>query len=273
MVAKLVKGIVALEDTLVWRTDVRMSILQFSLPYDPLSPKPLLGISPLDPSEWLMVDEAYAGQVAEKQRVLAAHRSDVLMQEPVADEAADELLSEVTGHLLRDHKGFELDGQMMTCPDGRQVDCSGSPLEVLGGLVQEDLCILQKPEGQDEHIFTAGLLAFPASWRLKDKFMQPLTLIHVPVGEYDDVMAKRVQRLFDGIQVGRPLWRFNALWYQAPDLHQPRAMDERRPHVGPNGPYMRSERQTLLRLPLTGAVVFGIHTFVVRRSSLGLAEQ
>lgn len=220
-----------------------------------------------------MIDEAYAGQIAEKRRLLEAHRSEVLMQNPVASEAADELLSEVTQHLLRDHSGFELNGHVMSCPDGREVDCRAEPLEVLGGLVQEDLCILQKLDGQDEHIFTAGLLAFPASWRLKDKFMQPLTLIHVPVGEYDDLMAKRVQRLFDGIQVGRPLWRFNALWYLDPDLHQPRATEDKRPHTGPNGPYMRSERQTLLRLPLTGAVVFGIHTFVVRRSDLGLAEQ
>ena len=33
------------------------------------------------------------------------------------------------------------------------------------------------------------------------------------------------------------------------------------------GPYIRSERQTLCRLPKTGAVVFGIHTFVLRNQT------
>jgi len=32
-----------------------------------------------------------------------------------------------------------------------------------------------------------------------------------------------------------------------------------------SAPYLRSERQSILRLPDTGAVVFSIHTYVVAR--------
>ena len=53
--------------------------------------------------------------------------------------------------------------------------------------------------------------------------------IHDPVDPYNDQIAKRVQRLFDGIQVDRPLWRFNALHYADPALFQPRSMYARRP--------------------------------------------
>lgn len=243
-------------------------ILQTSIPFDPLVEKPLPGIAPLEPERWIWVDDAYAAQIAHKADILRKHRDDVLMQDDAAEDAAHELLSLVVAHLQADHAGFVVEGQFMQCPDGRQVDLSDEPLVVLSKLVQSDLCILQKPEGADEHILTAGLLAFPASWRLSEKFMRPLTGIHVPVRSYDENIAKRVQRLFDGIRVGRPLWRNNALWYEDPELYQPRSSDEPRPISGHRGPYMRSERQTLLRLPLSGAIVFGIHTFVLKAEDL-----
>ena len=79
-------------------------------------------------------------------------------------------------------------------------------------------------------------------------------------------MARRVQRLFDGVREGRPLWRFNALWYDDPTLFQPRPENAPRAAIDRSkAPYFRSERQSLVRLPQTGAVVFSIHTYVVAR--------
>ncbi|MDB2476176.1 DUF3445 domain-containing protein, partial [Paracoccaceae bacterium] len=52
--------------------------------------------------------------------------------------------------------------------------------------------------------------------------------------------------------------------YADPALFQPRSMYARRPgEKRHTARYLRSERQTLIRLAKTGAVVFGIHTFVV----------
>ena len=133
--------------------------------------------------------------------------------------------------------------------------------------MQEDLCILQKCG--DEHVLTGAVLCFPASWTLSEKFMRPLIGIHDPVAEYDARLATRVQRLFDGVQVGRPLWRFNALWYSDPALHQPRSSSARREaHSAEEGAYLRSERQCILRLPRTNAVIFSIHSFVLKRADV-----
>lgn len=243
-------------------------ILQRQLPYDPLDPRPLPGIQPLEPTDWLLVDEAYAGQMARKAEVLAQHRDAVLRRDPMADAALAELLEEVLG-FLDGQPGFHRQGDVMTTPDGRHVALRGAcELEVLSQLLQEDLCLMQKPEGADEHILSAALLCFPASWSLRQKYLRPLIGIHQPVEEYDATMARRVQRLFDGVQAGRPLWRFNALWYLDAELHQPRTEEDRRPQTGPEGQFLRSERQTLWRLPISGAVVFGIHTYVVRREDV-----
>ncbi|MEL6610300.1 MAG: DUF3445 domain-containing protein [Pseudomonadota bacterium] len=222
-------------------------ILQTQLPYPGWETRKLPGVQPLDPAEWIVFDEAEPAQLREKARLLATNRAEVLATVPGSEAAQAEALEAVLTHLARDH--------------GRHPDVSGPPLEALSRIVQDDIVIMEK-QG-DEHVLTAALLCFPASWRLSEKIGRPLGAIHDPVASYDSNVARRVQRLFDGLQVGRPLWRWNTLWYDDPALFQPRSASEPRHH--PDGaPFFRSERQCLVRLPRTGAVVFSIHTYVLR---------
>lgn len=238
------------------------AILQHSLPYDPFAPRPLPGIQPLAPQDWLIFDEACAGQMAERDRLLDNHRDAVLAIDPAAEPAAQELLDMVLA------AAYPTAGSTAQRPDGVTVTIDrADPMDTLGRLVQEDLCILQKRG--DEHVLTAAVLCFPASWRLDEKFLRPLTDIHMPVEEYDGNLARRVQRLFDGVRPGRPLWRINALWYADPALHQPRSIHDRREErAATSADYLRSEKQSILRLPRTDAVVFSIHTFVLPRSAV-----
>ena len=160
--------------------------------------------------------------------------------------------------------GFVRKDDGIICPDGLRVDLHGdTPLAVLGRVVQEDVCIMERRG--EEHVLTAAVLCFPASWRLSEKIGRPLTDIHAPVEAYDALLARRVQRLFDGVQAGRPLWRSNRLWYEDAELHQPRSVQSpRRVDLGERAArYQRAERQCILRLPRTGACVFTIHTYVV----------
>jgi hypothetical protein len=139
------------------------------------------------------------------------------------------------------------------------------PLLTLGRLVQEDLCLMDSVGG--EHVLTGAVLCFPASWTLAQKIGRPLSDIHMPVPSYDEGITRRVQRMFDAIRPEQPLWRANALLYDDPTLFQPRREGVPRPRPVEKT-YLRSERQCLLRLPETRAVVFTIHTFVLRRSDL-----
>lgn len=238
-------------------------VLQKSLPYDPLDQRALPGIQPLDPDDWLIRDDAFAGQMAERDRLLRERRADVVAMDEGARPAAEELLDLVL------ERSFS-PADAVTRADGVVVPIDrGDPLGTLGRLVQEDLCLMEKRGDEGEHVLTGAVLCFPASWNLDEKFMRPLVGIHEPVEDYDAGIAARVQRLFDGIQVGRPLWRFNALWYDDPDLFQPRRADQRREKPDATGAeYLRSERQCLLRLPRTRAVVFSIHTYVLARADV-----
>jgi hypothetical protein len=233
------------------------AIFQNELPPELHAEVRLPGMSPCAVDDWLRVDDAYAGQMAYRAELLAHKRAGVLWMEEAARPAAGELLQKALG--LLPSLGFEQAGNVVLCPDGRKVTIDpAEPLLTLGHLVQEDLCILQLRGGV--HVLTGAVLCFPASWSLADKVGKPLIAIHEPVEEYDANIARRVERMFNGVKVSKPLQRHNYLTYASSDLHQPK----RKCDKGPK-PFVRSERQCVLRLPRTDAVVFSIHTWLVNR--------
>ena len=238
-------------------------ILQRSLPYDVGVKRPLPSVRPLQRSDWLHIDEAYERQMGERDRLLAEQRPSVVVLSDTAWPAAQELLDLVLSDLgLR--SDFCVQPAEVQRPDGVWVQIDRcDPMGTLGRLVQEDLCLLEK--SSEEHLLTGAVLCFPASWTLADKFMRPLTVIHEPVELYDENMALRVQRMFDGINPIRPIWRYNLLNYSDPTLYQPRSTIETRDRdEGICLQYIRSERQCVLRMPQTNAVVFSIHTYVLK---------
>lgn len=232
------------------------AIFQTRLPPEMLEEKSLPGIAPCATGDWLRVDEAYAAQMAYRVELLRENREAVLWMDAAALPAAQEMLEQVLTELPT--LGYQVRDTSVLCPDTRTVPLDHSdPLGTLGLLVQQDICLLEKRG--DEHVLTGAVLCFPANWRLAEKAQRPLTAIHDPVPEYDSALSRRVQRLFDGVQPGRPLWRFNRLPYGEANLHQPNRQDAALPKN-----FIRCERQVILRLPQTGAVAFVIHTYVIR---------
>ena len=237
-------------------------ILQKQIPYDTTYPN-LPGTRPISPDEWIICDDAFSQQMALRDKLIETKKDKVLAISDSAQEAAVELLK-MTLDFCVSKLGYKKNVNKIIRPDKVSVEIElNEPMTVLGRLVQNDFCILQKKD--NEHVLTAAALCFPASWLLKEKFLKPLIDIHIPVKAYDDNIAKRVQRLFDGLQINRPVWRFNGLYYEDPNLFQPRSVNQPRRKPAPNKvKYFRSERQTLIKLPESGAIIFGIHTFVVR---------
>lgn len=237
-------------------------IKQSSLPYK--VPERLPGTAPMDPADWLLMDDAFAGQMALRDELIATRPEDVLALDPGARAPAEELLATVLD-VLRDRPGYRVEEMSVTRPDAVTVPLlPEAPMATLGRLVQEDFCIMERREGMTEHMLTGAVLCFPAQWTLREKFMRPMVSIHRPVEEYDEQLARRVQRLLDGVQVGRPLWRANFLGNRAPVLFNPESEKVERSHrYDREAPYHRSERQTIWRLAESRVVVFGIHTFIV----------
>lgn len=250
------------------RRDVDMTlILNESLPIDPAGYK-LPGTRPIGADEWAVTDEIYALQMAERDRLIRERRDDVFRILPQAEPAAREVLDHVLA-LVATWPGYIVSPSSVTRPDGVTVDMSGDhPLLIAGRLLQEDLCILEYDETAAEHVLTGAILCFPSYWVLAEKLGRPMMSIHVPVPHYDESVGRRVQRLLDSIRADAPLCRFNFLKTDEPQLFKPRSEADKkaRPAIGK---FLRSERQCLVRMPKSNAVLFTIHTYTVRNTEVG----
>ena len=250
-------------------------VLQSHLPHAPwLDPVTwrLPGTQPIPLDEWLIRDSAFAGQMRLRDELIASRTGDVHAITEEAKEAAKECL-ELALMALQQDPDYQFDGDTVLRPDGIGVPVDwDTPLITLGRLQQADICLMQ--DGGEEHVLTGAILCFPAHWTLSEKIGKPLLAIHKPVREYTPDLAKRVQRLFDALRPGQLLCRSNALLYEKPDLFTPKSETApvvRRKMVKAN--FIRSERQTLRRLPKTGAVAFAIHTFMVPIENLSCAQR
>jgi dimethylamine monooxygenase subunit A len=194
-----------------------------------------------------VADDQHDAQLAEKARLLAERRDELVAVLPSARTAAAEVLEAVVA------------------VTGRPPEDDLEPLDAAGRMVQEDLCLLVEREGA--HHLDGASLCFPSYWSLADKLGRPLAEVHGPVPHYADSLAERVERHLAGLRPGRPVWRRNWSIHDDPTLHLPGPTPPR-PVDPPEGLWLRSERQTLSRLPRSGAVLFTIGTQQVPLSVL-----
>ena len=222
----------------------------------------LPGVQPLPPQDWLIRDEVFARQMALRDHLIAQRPNEVHAILPAAHDAAVECLDTGIAHMKSD-QAYVFEGKSATRPDGMRIPINWeTPLITLGRLQQADICLLQ--DGRSGHILTGAILCFPAQWTLAEKLGHPLGRIHKPVQGYAGDIEKRVQRLFDAIRPGQVLWRANALLYDAPNLFTPkREAEKTERRAKKSNRFVRSERQTLRRLPESRAVVFAIHTYMI----------
>ena len=143
------------------------------------------------------------------------------------------------------------------------------PVEHAGLLTPTDWCV-HLPDEEGRWRLVAASVCFPTRWVLASKLGRTVREIHAPVSAYDDPLADAVDRFMGRLRPERPMWRLNWNLVDRPDLFQPTAGDPPDPPitVGDAGErvFLRVERQTFVRLPASGAVVFGIE---VHRDPLG----
>jgi hypothetical protein len=228
-----------------------------------------MGIKALDLAEWIEIDERFLDQLAERRRLLAERREEVVAALPEGGAGQEELLELLLDHLPRrfpEHYRRH-EGRIENRATGERFEIeawAGRPLELAGRLVQEDLCLMQR--GEAGYRLVAAVLCFPAHWRLADKLGRPLQAIHEPVPGFRERLAAPVDRFFGNIQIERPVWRVNWSLVDTPTLflppeHRGRPREVAAERAGEEL-WLRTERQTLRRLPRSGDVVFSIHTSV-----------
>ncbi|SPF29478.1 heme-dependent oxidative N-demethylase family protein [Pontivivens insulae] len=215
------------------------------------------GMRPFDLQVFPQQDACFAAQMAERDRLVAAHRDDVLALRPEGQPALHDLEQFVLDR-LKSRAGYEFGADAITRPDGVIIPNDLPSLERLGRLVQEDLLLLVKTGA--EWRLVAGMLCFPSHWTLSQKMGRGLDAIHGPVPFYAETLGARVARLFDTLRPKRPLRRANWLLYPDAELHYPKREGQVKYPAWTGEIYLRVEHQSLIALPATGAVLFAIRT-------------
>jgi hypothetical protein len=232
-----------------------------------------IGLKPLDPHDWIEPDEQAAEQFANKAHLLAERPGDVVAALPGSTPAQQELLMLLSQYLLRQYPSlYSRDGDIIRVgPAGADVDIADKSLSAIdraGRLVQEDLCLMQIRDGG--HVLTAASLCAPSVWSLAEKIGKPLFGIHEHVPGFAEQMAARVERIFTHLKADAPVWRTNWSIMTEPTLFLPGHKHDRSEErlvglvaqTAGDKLFLRTERQTLRRLPVTGAIVFTIKTHI-----------
>ena len=233
-------------------------------PYDGSSRLFQIGLKPLSLADWIDVDERLPAYLREKDRLFRDRPTEVFAAEPGTDGAQREVLALLADHLpVRFPQVYRRDGDAMRiAPDTVVALADDPPLLTAARLVQDDLVLMRR--GESGWRLAAASLSFPSSWSLAEKFGRPIHEVHAPVPGFGGGTrnAELIARMFDNLRPDTPVIRWNWSLYGDDRLFHPDVVgpQERRFGAGAQAEHvvLRSERQTLRRLPLSGDIVFTI---------------
>jgi hypothetical protein len=203
-----------------------------------------MGLEPRAFSEWLKPRAGDDAMLAERRALIATKSADVIAALPQGQGALVEL-AEVLAQ-----QGF---ADLPRTGDA-------SAMAAMGRTIAEDLCVLT-PSG-DQYALSAAALCFPNRWHLSDKIGRNLLAVHGPVPDYPAALAGTVDRFLARLRPMRPYVRENWGFASQPVRHLPDPIPP--VDLARDGAFfLRTEEQSFLKLPATGAVIFAIRTTIV----------
>lgn len=203
-------------------------------------------LSPISSDSWLRPDTEAPEWLSEKRELMVRCRGDVYAAIRGSERARTEASRLVFEHLNQKNHFY-----------------LRSELEDAASQVSDDLCIMEQNES-GEWCLTAASLCSPTYWSLRENLGKSLGGLHKPVPGGDPELAARVARVFSAMRTDQIFERYN--WtiqagnerYLPTSEGQPFATDAISPNAALEELRFRVERQTIRKLPKTGAVLFTI---------------
>ncbi|MEN9896205.1 MAG: hypothetical protein RIR97_2057 [Pseudomonadota bacterium] len=237
-----------------------------------------IGLGALNPDEWIEKEPDLNRYLNEKHRLWSENAGLVFQAEDDTDKAQQETLDALVRHLLQTQPETYTQSGSVIRAGQHAIDLNDGtlpPLAKAGFLVADDLVIMRKKEAGWSLV--AAHLSFPSSWSLAEKFGHTMDEIHGPVPGFaaGTRNASLISRMFDNLST--PVWRMN--WSLNPNdqlfLPKPKVGHNQtlQPPYTPERIFLRIERQSLTRLPVSRDIVFTIRIHVDPLSALLNHEQ
>ena len=132
----------------------------------------------------------------------------------------------------------------------------------------EDMCLLTRRPDEAAYRLVGAAVAFPTDWRIADKLGHPMIALHRPIHGYAEQIGGPVDHFMAKLKPGRIYGRCNWFVSSTSALRwiAQGSPEQQFAHVTADNAgeslFVRSERQTLRKLPETGAIVFTIGIYV-----------
>ncbi|QND53961.1 DUF3445 domain-containing protein [Phyllobacterium sp. 628] len=234
-------------------------------PYDGSAQPFTIGLHQLDLKDWIEIDDNLVPYLREKRRLFGLHADKIFVEEPGTSEAQKEVFTLLSDHLVQHYPAlYAKDGETIAITGWDNSGEAETPfLHRAANLVQEDLVLMRKDEQRGWHLAAASL-SFPSSWTLLEKFGRSMEDIHAPVPDFGTGTrnAGLISRMFDNLRPDRSVYRMN--WSLQPDgdLYHPLSSHQKgarysNEHIVAQS-FVRVERQTLRKLPVSGDILFTI---------------
>lgn len=231
----------------------------------------VIGLKPLSLADWLYVPDDLQTYLAEKERLYALHPDLVFFAEEGTEESQGEIAFHVINAVMHDYPERYVQPDYRIVVEGqRTVDITADQPDLLTAsqLIADDLVIMRK--SSNGWRLVAASLSFPSSWSLAEKAGLPLTEIHQPVPGFGAGTrnAEIISRLFDNLEPDQSVIRQNWSLYPEGDLYHPdhNTRDHGEDEEFIANPFIRTERQTLRKMPESGDILFTIGIEVKRLS-------
>lgn len=147
-------------------------------------------------------------------------------------------------------------------------------LAELGRQLEPDLVLLLPNHG-GEFYMVGGAVCFPSSWSLEEKMGRPLTAIHAPVPGLNEQLgvsiSRFLHRMVPGVAWCRENWGLSAC--HELNHHPARGLPRMDSRINREAVWLRVERQALVALPKSGAVLFGIRVELFPMSEVASYEE
>ncbi|CAI5966822.1 unnamed protein product [Closterium sp. NIES-65] len=227
-----------------------------------------MGVQPMAMDDWIQIDPFYRQEMALRKGILANHRSTSPPSTSPASPMAWPSLSLAQQHL---HNHASLSHTIICTTMARAI-----------------------------HLTFSGAVLFPNGWILPEKLGLPTAHIHTPVPLYESTISRAVDKFLNNLEPGSPFARTNWTITDDPRLFRPiseasyasmvqakaglseqrlqKEQQQQQQQQQQEGEqeekggdaitvesagwrlFTRSERETFVRLPKTGAVLFTIRT-------------
>jgi hypothetical protein len=238
-----------------------------------------MGLRSTPYEDWIQLDNHYPKYHADKAKRLEERGSKCFHTAPEAYPAAIELLQELVDYLPSRYPTM-----FKRTPTGIANLWSGEmfnviehplkedPMAMAGRLVQDDLALMiEKPDGQ--YYLLAGSILLAGFWRLEDKLGMPMSEIHTSgaVPQFREKLESGMKKFFTRLNCEEIYTRNNYFiqvddslawsWSIGNEDSEVVSWHTAEKNKAIKHHWYRSERQSLRRLPKSGAITFTIRTY------------